>query len=344
MAKIIKLTESQFKDIVSKVIMQENLLNEEAKYFTSKAAQEIWLSYYHRYDADLNAMLAGFQHIQSLSDFNVGNKEIAAAQGGKYPNGFVDVLNDNVKANDLAIAQGIKAALARFGVNLQFRTYNNGKSLEQFSFSIAGAPAQQKTDQNTSAGNTLPDVTVTGYRKKGTSGNVKTAHTPRQEKINNMWCSVKNGVIVNPSSSYNNYKWSAFASAERVEQWEIDLAKASCPQNNPTTNKKATWVKNNGFPLKYGQYGDLIKQLQAVIGQQSGDSKVYDGYFGNKTEALVKMYYPTYDRATGVTQEMFNTRPTNPMDKTKFNTNLNRFNTQPPAGGTPPVAGAPVTK
>jgi len=346
MAKVIKLTESQLKDIIGKVILQETLLNEQS-YFTSKSAQEIWLSF-QGFNVDRNAMLAGFQHIQSADDYNTGNAEIARFVKS-CPNGYVDVLNKYLRYKDLAIANGIKAVLAKFNISLNFRTYgDNNQALEQYSLSITASKPTPAPTPDTAQGNTLPDVTVVGHRKKKDGGNVQTAHTPRQEKINNAYCSVKNDVIVNPASSYNNYKWSDYVSNEKVEQWEIDLAKKSCPQTDGGQGgggtKHSTWVKNNGFPLKYGQYGDLIKQLQAAIGAQTNDSRVYDGYFGNKTEALVKMYYPTYTRETGVTQEMFNTMPKNPMDKYKFNTDINRFKTPPPAGGTPPpVQPAPGT-
>jgi hypothetical protein len=136
-------------------------------------------------------------------------------------------------------------------------------------------------------------------------------------------------------------------STEKVEQWEIDLAKKSCPQTGGGQGggtKHSTWVKNNGFPLKYGQYGDLIKRLQAAIGAQTNDSRVYDGYFGNKTEALVKVYYPTYTRETGVTEEMFNTMPKNPMDKLKLNTDINRFKTTPPPAAAPATATPPAAE
>jgi hypothetical protein len=164
--KIIKLTESQLRGIVSKVILKETLLTEEGKYFTSQSALEIWRSYYHTFYTDLKAMLLGFQHIQSLSDFNTGNTEISKAQGGKYPNGYVDVLNDNVMAGNLDIANGIKAALAKIGVNLQFRTYNGGKSLEQYSFSIGTPTAPKSSTSTDNKATTLPTVTVSSSKNK----------------------------------------------------------------------------------------------------------------------------------------------------------------------------------
>jgi hypothetical protein len=109
------------------------------------------------------------------------------------------------------------------------------------------------------------------------------------------------------------------------------------------TKPKMQYTANENFPLKFGQRGKKIAQLQAAIGQQSAGSNPYDGIFGPKTEALVKLYYPQYNRTTGVTEEIFNTlmSPKNiPLSNTKLNTNLNRFKT-PVQGGIPAAAPAP---
>ena len=95
--------------------------------------------------------------------------------------------------------------------------------------------------------------------------------------------------------------------------------------------------------MKFGQRGKKIATLQAAIGQQSAGPNPYDGIFGPKTEALVKMYYPQYDRATGVTEEIYNTLmgPNKmPLSNTKFNTDINRFKTQAPAAPVAPAAPA----
>ena len=65
---------------------------------------------------------------------------------------------------------------------------------------------------------TLPDVTV------------KSNLTPRQKNINNSFCSVKNGVIVNPSSGQNNKKWADYVKEYSVTAAEIAISQKKCPR------------------------------------------------------------------------------------------------------------------
>ena len=65
---------------------------------------------------------------------------------------------------------------------------------------------------------TLPDATVTSTL------------TPRQNNINNAFCSVKGGVIVNPySQAYNNKPWTGYTASEKVTDAEMQVAKQKCP-------------------------------------------------------------------------------------------------------------------
>ena len=100
-----------------------------------------------------------------------------------------------------------------------------------------------------------------------------------------------------------------------------------------TPNKpKTSWVANGDkFPLKFGQYGNLIKQLQVSVGAYDGQ-KPADGYFGPKTEAVLKLKYPKYDRTIGVDQSTFNflmgSGNVNPLQNSpKLNTDVNRIKT-----------------
>jgi hypothetical protein len=76
---------------------------------------------------------------------------------------------------------------------------------------------------------------------------------------------------------------------------------------------KMQWVKNNGFPLKFGQMtgkypNGIIGKFQVALNAgMSGD-----GYFGRTTEKFVKAKFPNYVRETGVTEEMYNSVVTKP--------------------------------
>ena len=342
MAKVIKLTESQLKVIIGKVIIEQTLLNEQG--VTDPNVNPRIRKIFDDLNravagpgTGLDALVAAFQSMQSADDFYTISRILKANQKSANLSygSIVSLLDGELDEADLTTATAIQGVLAKIGITLTFKT--NAGLLVPNSFQFGAAPIKTATASNDPYAQTrkMTCVTfVTGQNK----ADVVTTQATQLTVFNNgrvfskksgkkgWWqCNPKNACTIDfvfdgePETKY----------AETIQGCKADGGA-----------KKSTWVKNNGFPLKYGQYGDLIKQLQAAIGAQTNDSRVYDGYFGNKTEALVKAYYPNYDRATGVTEEMFNTMPKNPMDKTKFNTNLNRFNTTPPAGGTPPPAPA----
>lgn len=118
---------------------------------------------------------------------------------------------------------------------------------------IPQAPAPQAT--------TLPDVTV------------QSTLTPRQKNINNAFCSVKGGVIVNPSSGQNGKQWSNYVSEFTVSAAEIAVAQKKCP-NSEVAVKTAAPRKPDPKVI------ELQKQLKAA-----GYNVVVDGFMGPKTKA-----------------------------------------------------------
>jgi hypothetical protein len=77
--------------------------------------------------------------------------------------------------------------------------------------------------------------------------------------------------------------------------------------SKPTVVKQQ-WVKNNGFPLKFGQMTEkypngIIGKFQVALNAGMNG----DGYFGQTTENKIKVKFPQYKRETGVTEEMYNT-------------------------------------
>jgi hypothetical protein len=132
----------------------------------------------------------------------------------------------------------------------------------------------------------------------------------RQQNINNMWCSVKNGVIVVPGSSQNGKKWSDFATEFSVTGSELDLAKASCPKNEEDKNKDGdkkrikTRTKYNScpetFPIKQTCKNNKIKEIQACLNMPS---KYQTGNFGTITQGYLERAGVS---GTEITQDSYN--------------------------------------
>jgi hypothetical protein len=120
---------------------------------------------------------------------------------------------------------------------------------------------------------TLPDVTV------------KSNLTPRQKNINNSFCSVKNGVIVNPSSGQNNKKWADYVKEYSVTAAEIAISQKKCP-NSGAVVKTAVTRKPDPKVM------ELQKQLVAAgykLGTSGPNKDGVDGIMGPKTRAAQQM-------------------------------------------------------
>lgn len=127
------------------------------------------------------------------------------------------------------------------------------------------APAPQAT--------TLPDVTV------------KSTLTPRQKNINNSFCSVKNGVIVNPASGENGKQWSQYVSGYTVTAAEIAIAQKKCPNSGAAVK---TAVKSASPRTPDPKVMELQKQLKAAgynLGTSGPNKDGVDGFMGARTKA-----------------------------------------------------------
>jgi hypothetical protein len=126
----------------------------------------------------------------------------------------------------------------------------------------------------------------------------------RQRAVNEAYCSVVGGKIKLPGSVWNEAEWEAYSKSYSIVEAELAAAKASCPNSElakTPTKPKTQWTKSNDqFPLKYGQFGAKIGEMQKDMGM-SGDT-----YFGNTTEKGVLAKAPEYKRETGVTEDIFN--------------------------------------
>jgi len=128
-------------------------------------------------------------------------------------------------------------------------------------------PAVPIPQAPTPASTTLPDVTVTSTL------------TPRQKNINNAFCSVKGGVIVNPSSTQNNTKWVDYVSDNKVTTAEIAISQKKCP-NSGAAVKTAAPRKPDPKVM------ELQKQLVAAgykLGNSGPNKDGVDGFMGTKT-------------------------------------------------------------
>ena len=117
---------------------------------------------------------------------------------------------------------------------------------------------------------TLPDVTV------------KNTLTPRQKNINNAFCAVKNGLIVNPSSSHNGTKWVDYVSTYKVTTAEIATSQKKCPNSEVATKTKAP-VKPDPKVM------ELQKQIKAALphfnlGTSGPNKDGIDGIMGPRTK------------------------------------------------------------
>jgi hypothetical protein len=153
-----------------------------------------------------------------------------------------------------------------------------------------------------------------------TSQTEKKTSPERQQHINSMYCSVKNGVIKNPASNWDGDKWEHYVLDQKVTTEEIEVAKKTCPnRDNPSedpnkvetkTQKKLNWNPEE-FPLQYMDQGPNVKKLQQALDVRNKVGKPnITGKFYNATQAALdkkaKELGLSYDRNQGLTKDDFN--------------------------------------
>jgi hypothetical protein len=102
----------------------------------------------------------------------------------------------------------------------------------------------------------------------------------RQTNVNNMFCSVKGGIIINPSSINNNVKWVDFVKAYKITEQEIKTAKGTCPDSElAKTNKNTPGSGQQNVTQRFSkaasslgvQNGKMdVQTLQTILNQLSG--------------------------------------------------------------------------
>ena len=264
----------------------------------------------------------GIDLIKDVNQFREINAEMAKNPVKGYTS-IVKLLQGEIDGADVTAIQTIKNSLNKKGINLIYKSKEGSGEVDPASISIQG---------------------------EGDSGTTATNITPRQQHINNTYCSVKNGIIT-AGGGWNGKKWADYTVGvnPKVSAEEIKAAKKSCPTAELSKRVAYQWKQDKTFPLTYGMMGDNIKRLQTAIGATP------DGKFGKRTQAAldakVKELGLAYDKKIGLKQEDFNTivSPalsgnvktsdiTKPIDTNKFKLDANRFNylnapNQTPTGG-----------
>lgn len=77
---------------------------------------------------------------------------------------------------------------------------------------------------------------LVGGPKKQQQVNVTPTDEKKQENINNIYCSVENGIIKNPASKFNNTKWASWVERYKPTTAELVIAKSSCKKIKPSVS------------------------------------------------------------------------------------------------------------
>lgn len=158
---------------------------------------------------DASGFLENIKKIKSVDQFNKVNTFIERLNNNLT---IDDWINDDFDEDDTEEVKGIISHLKSIGVNATAKFGSTGKFKEN-SFEISTTTPTPPTPEK---------------------GEV----SQRQKNINNTWCSVKNGVIVNPASSQNNVKWEDFVKTFSITDEEIKIAKSSCSKKDGKSTKK----------------------------------------------------------------------------------------------------------
>jgi hypothetical protein len=85
----------------------------------------------------------------------------------------------------------------------------------------------------------------------------------RQKNINGTYCSVKNGVIINPASQFNNTSWESWKATYKPTDAEIEIAKKSCTGTG-TSGGGGSRRRTGGGGANV--VSDYTKQIQTSLG------------------------------------------------------------------------------
>lgn len=132
-------------------------------------------------------------------------------------------------------------------------------------------------------------------------------NSQRQQNINNIYCSLKNGIIT--VGKFTGKSWDQYVKKYNITNGEIETAKASCKSNpnpSPSPSPKPKYTYCKSLPFKQGCKNRLIAEFQVCLGLPK---KYQTGNFGPITlkamnEKLVQL---GSQKSSVITQEVYNT-------------------------------------
>jgi hypothetical protein len=269
--------------------------------------------------SNLYGMGEALKKITSTAQFAIVNASVKK-QSGKLD--IAGIINDECEGDDTKSIKAFIAILAKIGITASATFTKEGGYYTPFTFKIA-TPAVPAA--STLATNGWWDKFPSLVAFKDDKTKTKVIHYPKVEQASNGYIYFELTKTPGTYWAFLPTSWVQFDGFENVANpehkgtWKdengvlkiiasdgtsFDTASGEWTKAKP----KVQWVKNNGFPLKFGQMTEkypngIIGKFQVAL--NSGLNG--DGYFGPTTENKVKVKFPEYKRETGVTEAMYNT-------------------------------------
>ena len=300
--RVIRLTETDIKNIVRRVISEQNAPVKNAV----KGYDDLKNAVMGPGTSEVNLLNVFGSTITSKADFDKLNAELQknpyrVGQSQARPNGYtsiLDVLNGELELGDYQTANTLKNSLAKIGVNLSFEGVKNTNrpqdgfvSVKPDSFKIGGSvPKEGQTSSNVidTVGSVLPGVTKSLV--SGVESALKQFPNSRVQ------------FIIDPKTG-----------AQRYFQYTKDGSKLTSKGSWLIKNGKMSYQKDGGpatpqignvrvapteDAIKSGtafvestMSGELVKKIQQALISQ-GFLKITNptSYFGSKTDAAVRAF------------------------------------------------------
>ena len=254
-------------------------------------------------------------------------------------------------------AYGYITAPGYVGQNLTFDSWSKGleQPVTEEEWYTAKASCPSRGGASVSWGEDSNDIKSSGGGSSGGHGASGTWELDdRQAHINSIYCSVKNGIIVNPASYWDGKTWGSYVEKEKLTDVEINVAKKSCPNitvvttGGGTTGGRTTggcslptelkdsegvkkfqdWLDKNHVGWAWGYAGEVLNKMGKGYGRMGPRTcKAWSQY---KDEYLKSLQIATQDdknSMTDVTPENGNTAVNNSTNNS--NVENGDYNTQP---------------
>ena len=315
MSQIIKITESQLKNIVGRVLNKQLGLSPAT---TNNNATSVL----NEAD-DIDTIVKNIESV-SLSSENEKTVVNTIIKNSKTKQGFENLLSQfkSKTGKDLAselsrllqptrdpneISQ-LKTHLSGIGITLNNVSKNN--RFVGFSFGGVAAPA------TSGAMNPLGGLNQFTQQKPLNIGCIGLKSPETNKTITGIsgetFRFFNNGRFADTKGQKGNYVCGNQANIVNL-MYDSDPKAIKyfnmAPQPASQQQTKPVFVANEKFPLKLQQKGELIKKLQTALGVKP------TGQFWTVTEKAVLAKAPEYKRETGVTQEIYNKIVSNPSVK-----------------------------